>query len=161
MKEMINLRSNYPFLEDETSLLQNCFHALKHADVQHCLLPPPWRGLPEDRAVAAQWLSTQGGQVADEVISICSSSHHALGVLAFAAQLQGATIATDPFTYPGLKAIAKLFHLQLVPCETDGDGMQKQEGSAYVRLSLGGETIWSRLEQGIRLFLEEVQKPIS
>jgi DNA-binding transcriptional MocR family regulator len=120
---MIDLRLNYPPFENESSVLQYYLQMMSSNDLQQRFLLPPWRGIQEDHAVVAQWLSTQGGQIAEEAISICTSSHHALVVLTLAAQLRGATVVTEDFTYSGFKAIAELFDIHLVSCESDEFGL--------------------------------------
>src|SRR5579883_2238645 len=120
---MIDLRLNYPLLKQEENLLQRSLHKINSDELQQRLHLPPWQGFQEDRSIAAQWLSTQGGPIAEDMLSICSSSHHALIILAIAAQLRNTAVVTENFTYPGLKAIATLFGIHLVPCETDESGM--------------------------------------
>lgn len=116
---MFDLRSNYPLIGEEAALIEHCLHSIPSNELEQRLLLPSWSGLLQDRVLAAQWLGLSG----EESISICMSSHHALVALAFAAELRGATIITEDYTYPGFKAIADLFEMDLLPCETDAYGI--------------------------------------
>ncbi|WP_165423601.1 PLP-dependent aminotransferase family protein [Ktedonosporobacter rubrisoli] len=116
---MFDLRLNYPLIGEEAALIEHCIHSMPSNELEQRLLLPSWSGALQDRVLAAQWLGLSG----EESISICMSAHHALIALAFAAELRGATIVTEDYTYPGFKAIADLFEIGLLPCETDAYGL--------------------------------------
>ncbi|MBI9089390.1 MAG: PLP-dependent aminotransferase family protein [Desulfobacterium sp.] len=81
------------------------------------------RGLPEHRAVGALWAGRYGFEALAEDVIVCSGAQHALTCCLSALFRTGDRIATDYLTYPGMKTLAAMLDLRLVPIEMDSDGM--------------------------------------
>ncbi|HID02880.1 MAG TPA: PLP-dependent aminotransferase family protein, partial [Desulfobacterales bacterium] len=80
-------------------------------------------GLPEHLAVGAQWVRRFGFDVSSKDILVCSGAQHALTCVLSGLFRSGDRIATDNLTYPGMKTLASMLGLRLVPVEMDESGM--------------------------------------
>lgn len=80
-------------------------------------------GLPEHRAVGAQWANRFGLGVTASNIVVCSGAQHALTCSLSSLFHPGDRIATDCLTYPGMKTLAAMLGLRLAPVEMDSAGM--------------------------------------
>jgi DNA-binding transcriptional MocR family regulator len=80
-------------------------------------------GLPEHLAVGASWASRFGFDVNGKSILVCSGAQHALTCILSGLFRSGDRIATDNLTYPGMKTLASMLGLRLVPVEMDESGM--------------------------------------
>ncbi|WP_027186378.1 PLP-dependent aminotransferase family protein [Desulfovibrio inopinatus] len=81
------------------------------------------RGLPEHRAAGALWASRYGLEVEAEDIIVCSGSQHGLTCCMSGLLRPGDRIATDALTYPGMKTLASMLGMRLVPIAMDEHGM--------------------------------------
>jgi len=119
---MISLSSNYPVLADQQTVF-------KPITDRHCATYNEWftikpaAGNPEDRRVAAGWISRSGPAIGEDRIYMAISGHQAIIVALLAASLQGTAIAVDEFTYSNFLTIARLLNIQLIGCKTDEKGM--------------------------------------
>jgi len=80
-------------------------------------------GLPEHRAIGAQWANRFGLEVTANDIVVSSGAQHALTCALSSLFQAGDRIATDCLTYPGMKTLAAMLGLRLVPVEMDQSGM--------------------------------------
>ena len=80
-------------------------------------------GLPEHRKVGAKWARRFGLELSAEDIIVCSGAQHALTCTLSSLFRPGDRIATDSLTYPGIKTLASMLGLRLVPVEMDDSGM--------------------------------------
>jgi len=80
-------------------------------------------GLPEHRAVGAQWVKRFGLEVSADNIVVCSGAQHALTCALTSLFNPGDRIATDSLTYPGMKTLTSMLGLRLVPVEMDESGL--------------------------------------
>jgi DNA-binding transcriptional MocR family regulator len=80
-------------------------------------------GLPEHRVVGAEWANRFGLEVSSNSVMICSGAQHALTCTLSGLFRPGDRIATDSLTYPGMKTLASMLGLRLVPVEMDKSGM--------------------------------------
>jgi len=81
------------------------------------------RGLPEHRKAGANWAKRYGMEVEPENIIVCAGAQHALTCCLSGLLQPGDRIATDALTYPGIKTLAAMLGLRLVPIDMDEDGM--------------------------------------
>ncbi|MCP4118498.1 MAG: PLP-dependent aminotransferase family protein [Desulfobacteraceae bacterium] len=81
------------------------------------------RGLPEHRAVGALWAARYGFDARAEDVIVCSGAQHALTCCLSGLFRSGDWIATDHLIYPGMKTLAALLGVRLVPIEMDSEGM--------------------------------------
>ncbi len=83
-------------------------------------------GLPEHRAVGAKWANSFGLKVTANDIVVCSGAQHALTCALNGLFKPGDRIATDYLTYPGMKTLATMLGLRLVPVKMDQSGMDAE-----------------------------------
>jgi DNA-binding transcriptional MocR family regulator len=88
---------------------------------------PPEGGAPEHRAAGAEWLRLSGLPVGADEVLVCSGGQHALAALFLALLSPGEAIATEELTYPGMKALASLLRLRVVPVAIDERGLRPDE----------------------------------
>lgn len=81
------------------------------------------RGLHKHRAAGAAWTSRYGMPASAEDVIVCAGAQHALTCTLSGLLNAGDRIATDALTYPGLKAVAAMLGIQLVPIAMDEQGM--------------------------------------
>lgn len=83
----------------------------------------PHAGMEHHRQAIADWLGRRGLNASAEKIVLTSGAHN--GVLATLSALTrpGDKIATEEVCYPGIKAIAQMLGLELVPLPLDGEGI--------------------------------------
>lgn len=80
-------------------------------------------GLPEHRSTGAKWAKRFGLEVDSSSIMVCSGAQHALTCVLGGLFRPGDRIATDCLTYPGMKTLAAMLGLRLIPIEMDNSGM--------------------------------------
>ena len=81
------------------------------------------RGLPEHREVGARWAGRYELDVPPEQIVVCAGAQHGLTCCLTGLFRPGDRIAVDCLTYPGMKTLAEMLHLRLVPIAMDDHGM--------------------------------------
>ncbi len=81
------------------------------------------RGLPEHRKTGADWAGRYGMKVSAEKVVVCAGAQHALTCALASLFRPGDRIAVDRLTYPGLKTLAAMLGLRLVPAPADAQGM--------------------------------------
>lgn len=85
---------------------------------------------------AEKWLAKRSLSASPANIVISSGAHN--GILAVLAALcrNGGRVATERLVYPGMRAIARILGLELVPVDLDGEGLRPDSLRAV--LSAGG-----------------------
>lgn len=81
------------------------------------------RGLPEHRAVGAQWVGRYGLSAPPEQVIVCSGAQHGLTCCLTGLFKAGDRIAADALTYPGMKSLTAMLGVRLVPIPMDEHGM--------------------------------------
>ena len=139
----IDLRLNYPVLEEQAALLQNILRHTTAEVLTGGLILAPFGGRDADREVAAQWLSKPGyPSVSAERIFISGGGHHSLVVCLLAAQLTGAAIAVEPLTYSGFLALQDSFSLRMIACAADEHGLMPEALRAACRHDAGLRAVY-------------------
>ncbi len=80
-------------------------------------------GLPEHREAGALWVGRRGLKTSPEDILVTSGSQNALACCLMALFKSGDRVAADALTYPGLKTLAAMLGIRLVPIPMDREGM--------------------------------------
>ena len=78
------------------------------------------------RAVGAAWLQRFGLDAEPERILVTAGGQHGLSVAFATLAHPGDVILTESLTYPGMKALASLLHLRLVPVTLDAKGLDPE-----------------------------------
>ncbi len=122
MKQPIELRFNYPLLEDQESAFRSALTtAIGLSDTLVSLAPAG--GRLKDREMVAAWLSGEGYSVNPGDVYAGGGGHHSCFTALLAAGLPNKTIAVEEYTYSNFKSMARLLHITLVPCLIDGSGL--------------------------------------
>lgn len=93
----------------------------------------PAEGSMRHRAAGAAWLSRADFTVRPEQILVCSGAQHAMFVALSTLTEPGDTVLTEQVSYPGIKALANLLHLQLQGLTVDEHGLQPEAFAAACR----------------------------
>jgi DNA-binding transcriptional MocR family regulator len=86
----------------------------------------PAEGAMRHRTIAARWFSRANFSVRPEQVLVCSGAQHAMFVALSTLTEPGDTVLTEQFSYPGIKALANLLHLQLQGLPVDEHGLQPE-----------------------------------
>ncbi|HEX7998019.1 MAG TPA: PLP-dependent aminotransferase family protein [Pyrinomonadaceae bacterium] len=97
----------------------------------------PAEGSLRHRAAAARWLSRADFDVQPEQVLVCSGAQHAMFVAFSTLTEPGDTVLTEQFSYPGIKALANLLHLQLQGLPVDEHGLQPEAFAEACRARSG------------------------
>ncbi len=91
------------------------------------------RGLPEHRQAGANWAARYGMEAGAEDIIVCAGAQHGLTCCLSGLFRPGDRIATDALTYPGMKTLAAMLGIRLVPIPMDTLGMMPEGLDAACR----------------------------
>lgn len=80
-------------------------------------------GLPEHREVGAYWAKRYGIAAKAENIVVCAGSQHAITSCLLSLFQPGDRMAVESLTYPGIKSLAAMMGIRLVPVAMDDEGM--------------------------------------
>ena len=90
-------------------------------------------GLMRHRSTAKEWLKRYGIMQSEENIIICAGSQHALTCSLLSNFREGDRIAADEMTYPGMKTLAAMMRIKLVPVQSDSYGMIPEDLASVCR----------------------------
>jgi DNA-binding transcriptional MocR family regulator len=122
---VIDFQYNYPLIGTEAALIGAALR--KHIGESTAWVSErPFAGTPEQRKVAASFLSEGGFDVEPSCTFLCSGAHCALSVILTKVFLDGSAIATDELTYPNFRLMATDRGIKLIACASDEDGMLPQ-----------------------------------
>jgi len=121
--DVLDLNFNYPALPGQGELLREALRQVAAGgDIESHLRYQPHAGrLTEREIVAAHLAGPQFHPLADNVL-IVNGAQHGLTVAVMGLLRPGDVVAVDALTYPGFKALAALYHLELlaIPCTETG-----------------------------------------
>lgn len=118
---MIDFRFNYPLSDAQHSVLTEALMSIPTNEVN--MRMDPVGGKAFDREIFASWLAKAGDPVDAENLFTACGGHNALTSIFLCAGLAGKSVVADVITYNGLKGLASMMHVDLVPCAYDADGM--------------------------------------
>ncbi|HEP0586781.1 TPA: PLP-dependent aminotransferase family protein [Klebsiella aerogenes] len=121
--DMIDLNFNSPALPEQTVLLREALKKLFGAgDLEALLRYQPHAGRMSEREIVAQHLNRQGIAASAGQVAIVNGAQHGLAVTLGGLLRPGDVVAADALTYPGFRALARLYQLELVaiPHTTQG-----------------------------------------
>jgi DNA-binding transcriptional MocR family regulator len=90
-------------------------------------------GRLEDRIAGAEFLRSCGLATAPEQVVVTAGGQHAMACVIGALTRPGDSLAVEALTYPGLRALASLMHLRLVPIAIDEQGLMPDSLDAACR----------------------------
>lgn len=135
----IDLSKNRVIRESHDSLIAEALSSLSKSSDVNLLVDyyQPAEGSMRHRAAGANWLSRDGFDVQPEQILVCSGAQHAMFVALSTLTEPGDTVLTEHVSYPGIKALANLLHLQLQGLPVDEHGLQPEAFAAACRARAG------------------------
>ena len=114
----IDLALNYPAGDEAEQALRDAL-----APFPGALGLAPYEGRPAHREAGARWLRHLGVEVDAERVLVSTSVQHGLAATLAACTARGDAVMTESLTSPGIKAVATMYNLRLVPVETDAQGL--------------------------------------
>jgi DNA-binding transcriptional MocR family regulator len=105
-------------------LKQGLSQVLMRADNELLMTYHLGGGSEADRGAGARWLEPMFGKIDPAHVVVCPGAQAALAALMLSLSEPGDVIATEPATYPGLRAAAVQFGRGLVTVEVDEHGMR-------------------------------------
>lgn len=120
----IELGLNYPAgVEAENALRDALARLVRRESAAGLLALVPYAGVATHRAAGAQWLRHTGVSLQADDVLMCTSVQHGLAAALAALTKPGDVVLTESLTGPGIKALAAMHHLRLVPVEGDEEGL--------------------------------------
>ena len=119
----VDLSKNHPSNHLDPDLGGAIRRIAREKEVQALLEYPPAAGMERHREAGARWLNQLGAVADPESIFISAGAQHALAVIFAAETRRGDITAAENLTYPGVKAVAEQFDLQVVGIPTDQQGL--------------------------------------
>lgn len=113
---MLDLNYIYPVENEQTQRLREALrHLSSGGDLEGFLHYLPHVGRRHERAIFANYLAQRGiKQIDPDQIAIVGGAQHGLATIVLGIFSPGDVIAVDALTYPGFKALAKIYHIELV-----------------------------------------------
>ncbi|MFV0265401.1 MAG: PLP-dependent aminotransferase family protein [Kluyvera sp.] len=121
--DVLDLNFNYPSLPGQGDRLRDGLRQLANVgDIESHLRYQPHAGRAGDREIIARHLSAQGLVARAENVLIVNGAQHGLAVAVMGLLRPGDVVAVDALTYPGFKALAALYQLELLAIPATGQG---------------------------------------
>ena len=118
-----DLNFNYPTLIGQGEQLRDALRELSAAgDIESHLRYQPHAGRLSEREIIAGYLTGNGFAPKAEHILIVNGAQHGLAVTVMGLLRPGDVVAVDALTYSGFKALAELYHLELIAIPSRSDG---------------------------------------
>jgi DNA-binding transcriptional MocR family regulator len=112
-----------PLYAQERSGIEALRRALSSLDLARYLRYTDPAGMGEHREAGADWVGRAGVRARPESILVTSGSQNAIACCLLAHFAPGDALAVDELTFPGLKTLARMQNVRLVPVGMDGEGM--------------------------------------
>lgn len=120
---MIELGLIEPFYDLDPDIHEGMRRLLRKRDLKSFLRYGDPRGMPAHRACGAQWVARYSHQVSADDVIVCSGAQHALTCCLSGLFQAGKRVGVDAMTYPGLKTLAAMLGIRLVPLPMDDQGV--------------------------------------
>jgi DNA-binding transcriptional MocR family regulator len=120
--QMIDLSKNHPTYTEDPDLRAALREIAHSSDAQTLLHYAPSEGHIRHQRAGAEWMRQMGFEVDPDSVIVTAGAQHGLNMIFAAVAEPGDLIAAESVTYPGVKAIAQLLQLKLMPVAMDDDG---------------------------------------
>jgi DNA-binding transcriptional MocR family regulator len=132
--ELVELSINRAPLQSEPAYFARALEAIARGPgLDDLLCYQPHAGRRADRAAIASWLGRAGLDAAPDRVIITDGAQHAIAVTVAALLRPGDALAAESLSYPGLKALAALLDVKLVPVALDEAGLVPESFDAACR----------------------------
>lgn len=121
--DVLDLNFNYPALPGQGERLREALRQVAAGgDIESHLRYQPHAGRQTEREIVAGHLAGPYFQPSADNVLIVNGAQHGLTVTVMGLLQPGDVVAVDALTYPGFKALAALYHLELlaIPCTGSG-----------------------------------------
>ncbi len=121
--DVLDLNFNYPALPGQGELLREALRQVASGgDIESHLRYQPHAGRQTEREIVAAHLAGAHFQPTGDNVLIVNGAQHGLTITVMGLLRPGDVVAVDALTYPGFKALAALYHLELlaIPCTENG-----------------------------------------
>lgn len=120
----ISLAFNFPPPALEREALRETLAALaREADLSILTDYGPYGGSVRHREAGAAWIGQRGLRAVPERVVISPGAHNSILACLSAVTRPGDALLAEELTYPGIKPIARLMGLKLIPVALDEDGL--------------------------------------
>ncbi|MGY2492051.1 aminotransferase-like domain-containing protein [Cupriavidus sp. CP313] len=120
----VDLTFNYPSLPGQVELLRDGLRSIAASgDLDALLHSAPQGGRPHERQAVARHLRNRGIRVPGSQVLIVNGAQQGLAVTVMGLLNPGDVLAVDALTYPGMKALAQLYRLDLEPLPATAAGL--------------------------------------
>ena len=121
--EVLDLNFNYPSLPAQGDLLRDALRQIAlSGDIESHLRYQPHAGRVVEREIIAGHIMDSGFQPDADNIIIVNGAQHGLAITVMGLLHPGDVVVVDALTYPGFKALAEIYHLELLAIPTLSDG---------------------------------------
>ena len=121
--QVIDLSKNHPTYAEDPDLPAALRKLARRPESQWLLHYPPTAGLPRHREAGARWLNQLGLETNGARVILTAGAQHALTVVLATVTDFGDVIATEEYSYPGIKDIADFLGLQVMGVPMDNHGL--------------------------------------
>ena len=122
-----------PLYSLERELIEEMKTVFAETDIAPYLRYCEPRGMAEHREAGARWVGRYGIRAKAEDILIASGTQNGLASVLMALLKPGDRLAVEALSYPGLKTVAAMLGIRLVPIPMDKDGLIPEELEAACR----------------------------
>ncbi|MEG1213188.1 MAG: PLP-dependent aminotransferase family protein [Leclercia sp.] len=113
--DVLDLNFNYPALPGQGELLRDALRQVSGVgDIESHLRYQPHAGRLTEREIIAGYLTGSHFKPTADNLLIVNGAQHGLTVTVMGLLRPGDVVAVDALTYPGFKALAALYHLELI-----------------------------------------------
>ena len=124
---VVNLSTNSPASGDQAAKLAESLATLsRRSDLDRLMYYERNGGLQSHRAAGARWIAKAGLDVSPDNLVVTNGAQHGLLVALSAVARPGDVVATEEFTYTGMRALADMLGVRLVPVAMDEDGIMPE-----------------------------------
>lgn len=124
---IIDMGLTIPLYELNSSIESELKRVYPLMDYELALKYSPPEGHMKHRYIAAQWLNDNGFNLEVDNLLITSGTQNGLSVILTAMFKKADRLLVDQYTYTGLKSLAKLLGIILVPVGSDSQGIDLQD----------------------------------
>lgn len=121
--DFIDLGPNLPLQSLDPDVGEALAALSRRPGLQALMRYCPPEGARRHRMAGAAWLARHGYPVAPERVVVTAGTQHALSLLLSTLCRSGDGLLSDAVTYPGVRNLATLLNLKLLPVEADGEGL--------------------------------------
>lgn len=123
----IDLSLNFPMSDIDDRMLASTLAGLgARRGLSSLLEYQPHAGAMRHREAGAAWLRRAGVEARADQVLVTSGAQHAMAIILATLAGPGDVVLTERLTYPGVKTLASLLHLDLRGVEIDQQGIQPE-----------------------------------